>query len=575
MHVKLAKWLIKFPNLFIFSILFFEIGTILLIFQIQLISQLINNVIFFNQSFDQLTNPILLIIGLVIFRGLFNFFGEVLTKKIAQKIKSLFRKKITENLFQNKTINKIHSGNLVTILFDRVEAIEDYYTLFLPQVVLSILIPISILFFVFPLDLLSGFIFILTAPLIPFFMFLIGKFSEKSNKKQWQSLSKLSTFFLDSIRGFKTLLVFNQHENHLEKIKRANDDYLQKSMSVLKITFLSAFVLELLSTLSIAVVAVEIGLRLLYFKITFEQAFFILLIAPEFYLPLRNLGLRFHAAMNGVEAYKEIHSFIIKKEFYENQNLENFPIKLVQKINVENLTVRYPDHDQAIINDFTFCFEKGKHYALVGANGSGKSTFFRVLLRFLHPTCGKISLDGIDVNQINLKDYYSKISWLPQRTAIFNGSILENLLIANPNYDFKNLQKILKNVELNDFIENLPNNYQTEIQEFGKTISSGQRQRIGLARLLMRNSSIQLCDEPTSFLDPISEQLISNVLEDNREDKIQLTIAHRIHTIRNADSILFFQKDKSITNGTFDELLVKNTDFQQFIKFYYGDKFND
>jgi len=567
--------LIKFPNLFIFSILFFEIGTILLIFQIQLISQLIDNVIFINQSFDLLTKPILLIMVLIFFRGLFNFFGEVLTKKIAQKIKSLFRRKLTDNLFQNKTINKIHSGNLVTIFFDRVEAIEDYYTLFLPQVVLSILIPVSVLFFVFPLDLLSGFVFILTAPLIPFFMFLIGKFSEKRNKKQWQSLSKMSIFFLDSIRGIKTLLAYNQHENHLGRIKKANDDYLQKSMSVLKITFLSALVLELLSTLSIAVVAVEIGLRLLYFKISFEQAFFILLIAPEFYLPLRNLGLRFHAAMNGVEAYKEIDSFIIKKEFYESLKLVNFPTKLVQSVNVENLTIRYPDHESPIINDFTFCFEIGKHYALVGENGSGKSTFFRVLLRFLNPTGGKISIDGININQIKLNDYYSKISWLPQSTAIFSGSILENLLIASPNYDFNNLQKILKIVELKDFIENLPNNYQTEIQEFGKTISSGQRQRIGLARLLMRNSSILLCDEPTSYLDPISEQLISKVLDENREDKIQLTIAHRIHTIRNADSIFFFQKDKSITNGTFDDLISKNIDFEQFIKFYYGEKFND
>lgn len=575
MHEKLAIWLIKFPNLFIFSILFFEIGTILLIFQIQLLSQLINNVIFFNHSFDQLTKPILLVIGLVIFRGLFNFFGEVLTKKIAQKIKSLLRKKLTDNLFQNKTIKKIHSGNLVTIFVDRVEAIEDYYTLFLPQVILSILIPVSVLFFVFPLDLLSGFIFILTAPLIPFFMFLIGKFSQKSNKKQWQSLSKLSTFFLDSIRGFKTLLAFNQHENHLERIKRANDDYLQQSMSVLKITFLSALVLELLSTLSIAVVAVEIGLRLLYFKITFEQAFFILLIAPEFYLPLRNLGLRFHAAMNGVEAYKEIHSLIIKKEFYEYKKQEILPPKIFQSLNVENLTIRYLERERPIINDFTFNFEKGKHYALVGENGVGKSTFFRVLLRFVNPINGKISIDGININEINVKDYYSTISWLPQNIAIFNGSILENLLIADPKYNFEKLRKILKIVELNDFIENLPNKYQTEIQEFGKTISSGQRQRIGLARLLMRNSSILLCDEPTSFLDPISEQLISKVLDEYRKEKIQLTIAHRIHTIRGADSLLFFQKNKPILSGTFNELISTSIDFQLFIKFYYGEKFNE
>lgn len=575
MHKKLVNWLIKFPYLFIFSILFFELGTILLIFQIQLITQLINNVIFINQTLDLSIKPIIFIVVLIIFRGFFNFSGEVFTKKLAQKIKSVFRKKLTQNLLQNNSIRNIHSGDLVTIFYDRVEAMEDYYSLFLPQVVLSILIPVSVLIFVFPLDFLSGTVFILTAPLIPFFMILIGKFSEKTNKKQWETLSKLSTFFLDSIRGLKTILLFNQHENHIERIKKANNDYLEKSMSVLKITFLSAFVLELLSTLSIAVVAVEIGLRLLYFKITFEQAFFILLIAPEFYLPLRNLGLRFHAAMNGVEAYTEIHSFLTKKEILPTEELQTFPTKNIQNLSVEYLSVQYPYQDNPIIHDFTFRFDNGKHYAIVGENGTGKSTFFRVLLRFIQPTHGKISIDGFDINAIDLKNYYSQISWLPQSPAIFNGSILENLLIANPAIDFENLDKILKIVDLFNFMNTLPAKYLTEIQEFGKTISSGERQRIGLARLLMRNSSIILCDEPTSFLDPQSEQLISKVLEDFRKEKILFTIAHRIHTIRSADSILFFQKDKPIVGGTFDNLISNHSDFKQFIKFYFGEKFND
>ncbi len=575
MHKILVNWLNKFPNLFILSIIFFEIGTILLIFQIQLISKLINNLIFFNQALGQLTKPILLIIILIILRGLFNFSGEVFIKKVAQKIKSLLRNKLAGKLLQMNSINKTHSGDLVSIFFDRVEAIEDYYTLFLPQVILSILIPVSVLFFVFPLDLLSGFVFLVTAPLIPFFMFLIGKFSEKTNMNQWNSLSRLTTFFLDSIRGIKTILLFNQQENHLNRIKRANDDYLQTSMSVLKITFLSALVLELLSTLSIAVVAVEIGLRLLYYRITFEQAFFILLIAPEFYLPLRNLGTRFHAAKNGVEAYKNIHSFLTQNEFGDGQELITLPSNSIQYVEIENLSVQYINQDKPIIHHFNFHFEKGRHYAIVGANGTGKSTFFGVLLRFIHPIEGKISIDGFDIHEILRRNYYSHFSWLPQNPTIFNGSVLENLIIANPDFDQVNLEKILKAVELNDFIESLPNNYFTEIQEFGKTISSGQKQRIGLARLLLRNSSIILCDEPTSYLDPISEQLISIVLEENRKDKILLTIAHRIHTIQKADSILFFQKDKPITSGTYDELISKNVDFQQFIKFYYGEKFND
>ena len=203
MHKKLIFWLKKFPILFIFSILFFEIGTILLIFQLRIISELINQVIFTKEYVEQLSTILLFIIVLILFRGIFQFAGEVVTKIISQKIKSGLRTKLSENLFKNDPNRITHSGNLVTIFFDRVEAIEDYFSLFLPQVALSILIPVSILFFVFPLDMLTGFVLLITAPLIPFFMFLIGKFSEKINQKQWRSLSKLSTFFLDSIRGLK------------------------------------------------------------------------------------------------------------------------------------------------------------------------------------------------------------------------------------------------------------------------------------------------------------------------------------------------------------------------------------
>lgn len=575
MHKKLILWLKKFPILFIFSILFFEFGTILLIFQLKIASRVINDVIFFNHSFEQLSNFLLLILFLIIFRGVFQFSGEVLIKKITQKIKSFLRKKLSYSLFENTQVRNIHSGSIISIFYDRVEAIEDYYSLYIPQVILSILIPVSILFFVFPMDLLSGLVFFVSAPLIPFFMFLIGKFSEKINQRQWRSLSKLTTFFLDSIRGLKTILIFNQRDEHIERIRRANNDYQQKSMAVLQITFLSAFILELVSTLSIAIVAVEIGLRLLYFKISFEQAFFILLIAPEFYLPLRNLGLRFHAAMNGVEAYQEIHSLITQPE--RINDLKNLPYdeKHVQILRVENLSLQYLNQTRPIIEKFSFDFEKGKHYAIVGANGTGKSTFFRSLLRLSNPLRGKILIDGININDLDRKIYYSHIAWLPQDPAIFNGSFLENLIIANMETDQNEIENILEIVGINDFIDTFPTKYHTEIQEFGKTISSGQRQRIGLARLLLRKPSIILCDEPTAFLDPISEELISKRLECFRKERISITIAHRLHTVKQADSLLFFQKDKPVLTGSFDGLIAENESFRNFIKFYFGEYLND
>jgi ATP-binding cassette subfamily C protein CydD len=571
LNQNLIVWVRKSPLYFVLSILFFGIGAISIIFQLDFISKFVDGIIFQNQGVDQNPEILLLVVGLIFLRGISIFIGELSSKKVALQIKSQIREQLALSFIHFNKARNFHSGNVVTIFFDRVEAIEDYFSQYLPQVVLSIIIPISILIFIFPLDLLSGVVFLFTAPLIPFFMILIGKYSNKVTQKQWESLSQLSTFFLDSIRGLKTIILFNQKEKQIERIKKANDDYIKKSMSVLKITFLSAFVLELLSTLSIAVVAVEIGLRLLYFRITFDQAFFILLIAPEFYLPLRNLGLRFHAAMSGVEAYKEIHSIISQNESGRSPKRNNNSLISIKQIEFENLSVRYSDSEPLILKDFSFIFETGKHYAIVGPNGSGKTTLFRVLLRFVQPEKGRILIDGIHLNDFLQRDLYSLIAWLPQNPVIFKGSILDNLKIANPFFAIEEINNILEKVKLLDFINDLPENIHTEIQEHGSTISSGQRQKIGLARILMREHSLILCDEPTSSLDPITERLVVETLDNIRKENILISIAHKLKTIEKADSILFFQKGYPIYSGSYENLKKENLNFRNFINIYYGE----
>jgi ATP-binding cassette subfamily C protein CydD len=572
LHQNLIGWVKKSPINFVLSILFLGIGAISLIFQLNFIAKFVNGIIFQKQRVDQLTEILFLISALIICRGISNFIGELFSKKGALQIKSQIRKQLLDNIVQMNTTKNLHSGNVVTYFYDRVEAIEDYFSLYLPQVVLSIIIPIIILIFIFPFDLLSGVVFLITAPLIPFFMILIGKFSNKETQRQWKTLSQLSIFFLDSIRGIKTLLLFNQEEKHLERIKKANQDYVNKTMSVLRITFLSALVLEILSTLSIAVVAVEIGLRLLYYRISFEQAFFILLVAPEFYLPLRNLGLRFHAAINGVEAYKEIYSFFSTKPIIRRPgSFVNNPI-IIGKIEIENLKFKYPETDNYIFDNFSFMFETGKRYAIVGPNGSGKTTLFHVLLRFLQPENGRILIDRLSINDFTQKDLFSLIAWLPQNPVVFKGSILDNLKIANPSYSDNQIIKICEKVNLLDYIQSLPDNIHTEIQEHGVTISSGERQKIGLARMLMRAHSLVLCDEPTSTLDPITERLVVEILNSNYEEKITLTIAHKLQTIKQADVVLFFQKENPIIYGHYETLREENSNFRKFIEVFYREK---
>lgn len=553
--------------------LFPLIAAVALIFQQKQIAHFVNGIIFLGIPIKNFTNTLIIVFVIILLRMLFTFFGEIISKELALKVKKIIRENLIQQIIQKK-ISSLNSGEVVNLLLDKVEVLEDYFSKFIPQVFLSIFIPVSILIFVFPLDLLTAIIFFITAPLIPFFMVLIGKFAEKVTKKQWHSLNKLSIFFLDSIRGIKTIIQFNQRDEHLNRIKQANKDFIDKSMSVLRVTFLSAFVLELISTLSIAVIAVEIGLRLLYFQITFEQAFFILLVAPEFYLPLRNLGLRFHAAINGIEAYREIHQYTrfnlpkinqIKKKILNNE---------IDEIEFKNVSYKYSTANKQLFDDFSFKFESGKHYCIAGPNGSGKTTFIKLLLNLLEPDNGLITVNGFNLKDLDQIDLYQKIGWLPQNPAIFKGSVFENIKIANSALTVEKANDLLQIVNLGQFVESLPENIHTEIQEFGSTISSGQRQKIGVVRILARDVSLILCDEPTSSLDPESKKSMLELINEIGKGKILITIAHDLQTIKSAEEILFFEPGFPVLSGEFNTLISTNERFRFYVNQYFEGVFN-
>jgi len=548
--------------------LFPLIAAVALIFQQKQIAYFLNGIIFLGIPVKNFTNTLIIVFVIILLRMLFTFFGEIISKELALKVKKIIRENLIHQIIQ-KNISSLNSGEVVNLLLDKVEVLEDYFSKFIPQVFLSIFIPVSILIFVFPLDLLTAIIFITTAPLIPFFMVLIGKFAEKVTKEQWHSLNKLSIFFLDSIRGIKTIIQFNQRDEHLHRIKQANKDFIDKSMSVLRVTFLSAFVLELISTLSIAVIAVEIGLRLLYFQITFEQAFFILLVAPEFYLPLRNLGLRFHAALNGIEAYRDIHQFTRFNLPNIDQKEKKKLVNDVKKIEIKNVSYKYPTSNKHIFDDFSFTFESGKLYCIAGPNGSGKTTFFKLLLNLLEPNNGLITVNSLNLKDLDQIDFYQQIGWLPQNPAIFKGSFFENIAIANSALTVEKANDLLQIINLGQFVDSLPENIHTEIQEFGNTISSGQRQKIGIARILARDVSLILCDEPTSSLDPESKKSMLELINEIGKGKILITIAHDLQTIKSAEEILFFESGFPVLSGEFNTLISTNERFRFYVNQYF------
>jgi ATP-binding cassette subfamily C protein CydD len=284
----------------------------LVIVQSLVLSQTINQVFLRSKSLTEVTPLLQWILFIVFARVLFTLLNETSANWMASKIKSMLRDELMQKLDRlgPAYLRSQRSGELVTAAMQGLDSLDAYFSQYLPQVLLAALLPITILAVVFPLDLLTGIVFLVTAPLIPFFMALVGRTSEAETKKQWQALSRLGADFLDTLQGLATLKMLGVSRQRADHVAEVSDRYRTATMNVLRITFLSALVLELLATISTAVVAVEIGLRLLYGKILFEQAFFILLIAPEFYLPMRNLGMRYHAGMTGVTAAGKIFSLL-------------------------------------------------------------------------------------------------------------------------------------------------------------------------------------------------------------------------------------------------------------------------
>jgi ATP-binding cassette subfamily C protein CydD len=463
-----------------------------------------------------------------------------------------------------------HSGELATTALQGIEALDAYFSQFLPQVVLAGVLPLTIILVVFPLDLLTGVILLVTAPLIPVFMILIGKLSESVTKKQWVSLGKLGTYFLDTLQGLKTLWTLGRSKDRIFEIQKVSEDYRKTTLNVLKITFLSAFVLELVATISTAVVAVEIGLRLLYSRILFEQAFFILLITPEFYLPMRNLSMRYHAGMMGITAAARIFEILDTPELVTRntagitRNEKPFPHDF--QLLFQQVTYVFPDSSEPVISNISLEIESGKHYALVGRSGTGKSTLAQLLLRFSDPSSGSIDLNGININSWSPEEWRKNLCWVPQKPFFFNSSLLENVRMKDPSFSRGKVSEALEKAILGKWVSQLPLGLDTPMLESGVRMSSGESQRVALARAFLKDTPIVLMDEPTSHLDLELERDFQVVFDLLIKGRTSLTIAHRLPTVRTVDQIMVLDQGRIVESGTHEELMNSKSKYFQLMK---------
>jgi ATP-binding cassette subfamily C protein CydCD len=546
----------------------FLIG-LLTISQAYLVSSTVDGVFLKGQTLAEVSKWLSLILIIIAGRGILTWINEVSANEVAVKIKSDLRDRLFNHILNLRPAytRGQRTGELTTAAVEGIEALDTYYSQYLPQLVVTALIPISILLVVFPLDLLSGIVMLVTAPLIPFFMIMIGKGAEIVTRRQYQTLSRLSAHFLDSLQGLTTLKLFGQSKAHAKNIAQVSDKFRDTTLNVLKITFLSALALELLATLSTAVIAVEIGLRLLYARMEFREAFFLLILAPEFYLPLRMLGARFHAGMAGTTAAKRIFE-ILDTPVPMAQTTTSAPIPDSQKTNIElsSITYTYPNETTPALSDINLQIKAGQHIALVGPSGAGKTTLANLLLRFAESTSGKITINDQRLSDVSIDSWREQIAWVPQKPYLFNDTISANVRLGKFSATDEEVIEATKAAHLHEFIETLPEQYETVIGESGARLSGGQAQRLALARAFLKNAPILILDEPTSSLDPETESLLEESTHRLMHGRTVITIAHRLNTVFNADQIIVLDKGHIIEQGTHHELLTLNGRYADMVK---------
>ena len=449
------------------------------------------------------------------------------------------------------------TGELVTVLSDAVAAVEPYWRRWIPAMATGAVVPFAILAVVAPLDWIAGAVFGVTLPLAVAFLIFVGKGAESASERSWATRERLGGHLLDAVQGLPDLKLFRAAKREVAVVARMAEAYRRDTMAVLRLAFLSALVLEFFSTVAIALTAILVGFRLMWGEIGFHVGFFVLLLAPEFYAPIRALGVERHGKMEATAAAERIVAFLDRPIPIAPQQLRHLPAAKAVSLRFEDVRVRYNGGPPAL-DGVNLEIAAGEHVALVGPSGGGKSTLFALLLGFVEASEGRVLANGVPLPELDHGKWRGLIAHVPQRTHLFDGDVVENVAMGrmpeSGDVDTA-VAEALVAARARDVVARLPEGAKTRLGENGFGLSGGEAQRLALARAFFSPGALVLFDEPTAHLDPATEKALGDAIAELARGRTMITIAHRLATVRKADRILVLDRGRIVEAGSHDALV--------------------
>ncbi|MCB0223033.1 MAG: thiol reductant ABC exporter subunit CydD [Anaerolineae bacterium] len=559
------------------AVLVATLAAVLLIVQLILISQVVNRVFLDGSDLAKMWPWLGLLLLLALLRAIVIGAGDILAQHAASRVKSHLRQQLTNHLFLLGPLytRAERSGELANTLVTGVEALDEYISQYLPARNLAGIVPALVFVVVLALDPWTSLVLLFAGPMLILMLALIGGRAKALTERRFAEMSWMSAFFLDMIQGLPTLKMYGRSREQAAQIGDISRQFGHTTMDVLRTAFQTSLVMEWAATAAIAMVALEVSLRLMNGMLPFDRALAVLLLTPEFFMPLRQMALKYHAGTAGKAAAERIFEVLDTPEpvvqpaaLATNGHPAAIPHRF--DLGFDHVGYTYDGRQRPALSSFLLTIPHGQTVALVGPTGAGKTTVSSLLLRFIEPNTGRITVGGTALSAIDRRTWRAQVAWVPQQPHLFHGTVAENIRFGRPDAGQADVVAAAQAAYAHEFIQALPQGYETVIGERGARLSGGQQQRLAIARAFLKDAPVLILDEATAHLDADSERLIRAALARLAQGRTVLVIAHRLQMAYQADQIVVLDHGRAVEQGKHQELLNRNGQYRHLVASYQG-----